>query len=649
MKNNGSGVSQKQTEEPLGIRGCVQKYLFSNMLDCSPEKFKVIICDAPAAAVLNSCLRMFDLLEHGVALVEDLSKSRQPIICAPALYFFEPTNDSVDRIINDWEAKEPYKELHLFALSTTSDTHLQQLARSRLAQRVAGYKDMMLNFLVPERLVFHFDMQDEIPKLLLPARAPLRRSFLDDAATRLAHVLHVMRVVCPIVRYQRRSNNCETLVHLLLEKLAGLSCSVPGLQEDPDRHYEEAAGETVLIVVDRSFDTITPLMHHRTYQCLLEDLMPLDKDLYTQKFETRSGESSTREITVDEEDPYWTLYRHRSFVDCMVEFPKELKKLHSENPHLANKRSAAVDIAELSNITRVLRSFQKEQGRLSVHIDICTNISNAYQEQGLNAVCEAEQDIAAGRKSLKSNIETVRRITKDLAVPWDVRLRLLLLLAAATDTSEFSQTKKQLLIKQAELEEEIDTFSRLEQLTSRVGKLTMDIRSAKSAERDPYITQAYQIMEALVADKLDPADYAISSQQKKVVEGRQSNVLPQATANNKKSLRVAATANAMRGDRDTSTIDSPTSSSEKLRSTLSGLSPPATSAQDRAASLEGAGPSRGGGRVVFFVLGGVTHAEIRAAYEATREFGREFIIGGTSLLRPREFITALRGQSEENP
>jgi len=45
-----------------------------------------------------------------------------------------------------------------------------------------------------------------------------------------------------------------------------------------------------------------------------------------------------------------------------------------------------------------------------------------------------------------------------------------------------------------------------------------------------------------------------------------------------------------------------------------------------------------GPRVIIFVIGGITYSEIRAAYELTNQYSREFIIGSTHLSTPASFI-----------
>ncbi|RNC46470.1 syntaxin binding protein [Trypanosoma cruzi] len=138
------------------------------MLDVVHGLSKVFYCDAHAAAVLNCSLRPHDLIEHGVTLLEDLMTPRQPIMSSSARYFFVVEDASVSRVVEDWMAKVPYRDAHIFAPGCTPHRSPQQLPRSRIAPRVMRFKDIMLDFAAPEVLVFHLSMQNGFPQLLSP-------------------------------------------------------------------------------------------------------------------------------------------------------------------------------------------------------------------------------------------------------------------------------------------------------------------------------------------------------------------------------------------------------------------------------------------------------------------------------------------------
>ncbi|KAF8282281.1 putative syntaxin binding protein [Trypanosoma cruzi] len=119
------------------------------MFDAVHGLSKVFYCDAHPAAVLNCSLRLHDLMAP-----------RQPIMSSPARYFFVVEDASVSLVVEDWMAKVPYRDAHIFALGCNPHRRLQQLVRARIAPRAMRLKEIMLDFAAPEARVFHLSMQN---------------------------------------------------------------------------------------------------------------------------------------------------------------------------------------------------------------------------------------------------------------------------------------------------------------------------------------------------------------------------------------------------------------------------------------------------------------------------------------------------------
>ncbi|RNC33849.1 syntaxin binding protein [Trypanosoma cruzi] len=107
-------------------------------------------------------------MEHGVTLLENPLTPRQPIMSSPARYFFAVEDASVSRVVEDWMAKVPHRDAHIFALGYTPHRSPQQLVWVRIAPRAMRSKVIMLDFTAPEVLVFHLSMQNGFPQLLSP-------------------------------------------------------------------------------------------------------------------------------------------------------------------------------------------------------------------------------------------------------------------------------------------------------------------------------------------------------------------------------------------------------------------------------------------------------------------------------------------------
>lgn len=64
---------------------------------------------------MSSTLRMSDILDRNVSVVEDLFKAREPLPL-PAVYFIQPTPASILRLLEDYAspATAPYPAVHVF-------------------------------------------------------------------------------------------------------------------------------------------------------------------------------------------------------------------------------------------------------------------------------------------------------------------------------------------------------------------------------------------------------------------------------------------------------------------------------------------------------------------------------------------------------
>ena len=74
--------------------------------------------------------------------------------------------------------------------------------------------------------------------------------------------------------------------------------------------------KSVLLLLDRGFDAVSPLLHELTYQAMTYDLLKVDNDVFEYDVQTPANDQANstgqkQKVILDENDELWTELRHQ--------------------------------------------------------------------------------------------------------------------------------------------------------------------------------------------------------------------------------------------------------------------------------------------------------------------------------------------------
>ncbi|XP_076950625.1 SNARE-interacting protein KEULE-like isoform X2 [Bidens hawaiensis] len=601
----------------------------------SRSNWKVLIMDKVTVRVMSHSCKMAELTEEGISLVEDINKRRQPLPNLDAVYYIQPTQENIAKLLADMAGNSPlYRDAYIFFSSSVPKELVAEIKKEpSIKPRLRAMKEMNLEYFAIDSQCFITDHGKALVELYGDEEVSRNGDeYLTAMANRIATVFASM-LEFPFVRYRAAKSldptTMTTLCDLVPTKLAAAvwNCLMK---------YKTVANfpqvETCdLLILDRSIDQVAPIIHEWTYDAMCHDLLEMDGNKYSHEVPSKSGGFETKEVLLEEHDSVWLELRHAHIADASERLHDKMTNFVSKNKaaqmHQGSRDGGQITTREMQKMVQALPQYNEQMDRLSLHVGIAGKINNIIREMGLRDLGQLEQDLVFGDAGTREVVNFLRENT-DVTDESKVRL---LMIYAATHPEKFESDELTRLLEFANISpDDMNAVYNMRYLEAAPESMKSfnnkkhGIRKDRPGDENSWqLTRFYPMIEELIEklsrNELPVNEYPCMNDPSPTFHGASHYV----------SARVLDTpsAHSMRSRRSSWArprySDDGSSSESVLRRTISEY-------------------RKMGKRIFVFIVGGATRSEMRVCHKLTTNLRREIILGSSSLDDPAQFVEKVK-------
>jgi len=387
---------------------------------------KVLLLDASTTQIVSAVYSQTEILSNDVYLVSRLddAKQRQQQSAGKsshlkAVCFVRPTETSVGMLVR--ELKEPrFSEYHFFFSGILTQGLLRLLAESDTTERVKQVQEFYGDF-VP--------INDDL--LTLQCRNTLSMSVAAGTswAPQYAHLyernlrglqgmlLALKRQPLSGIRYAGQSACAEELAKDIFDAIS----------TDEIFHFRKRrrnSGGTLLLVLDRRDDPVTPLLSQWTYQAMVHELLGLNNHRVLLKGAPNIAKDLEEVVLSSSQDDFFRENRHKNFGELGENIQKLLQDYQKQTAqHNTSNLNTIEDMQAFMDKFPELRS---RSHNVSKHVAIMGELARLVEVCSLMDVSQFEQELACADDHTAHWRELMQKLdSPSVKIPDKLRLGLL--------------------------------------------------------------------------------------------------------------------------------------------------------------------------------------------------------------------------------
>mmetsp|Transcript_10729 Transcript_10729/g.25571 ORF Transcript_10729/g.25571 Transcript_10729/m.25571 type:complete len:595 (+) Transcript_10729:173-1957(+) len=388
---------------------------------------KVLLLDAATTQIVSSVYSQTEILGNEVYLVARLddnsssssSSSTQSQSHLKAVCFIRPTETSVGMLVR--ELKEPrFAEYHFFFSGVLTQGLLRLLAESDGTERVKQVQEFYGDFVPINEDLLTLQCRNTLPMSVAAGTswAPQYAHLYERNLRGLqGMLLSLKRQPLAGIRFAGNSPCAEELARDIHD----------AIETDEIFHFRQKRRNksgTLLLVLDRRDDPVTPLLSQWTYQAMVHELLGLNNHRVVLKGAPNIAKDLEEVVLSSTQDDFFRLNRHKNFGELGEEIQKLLRDYQKQTAqHNTSNLNTIEDMQAFMDKFPELRS---RSHNVSKHVALMGELARLVEVCSLMDVSQFEQELACADDHTAHWRELLEKLdSPTVKIPDKLRLGLL--------------------------------------------------------------------------------------------------------------------------------------------------------------------------------------------------------------------------------
>lgn len=434
------------------VRSCIDEIIRS-----IGSGLKSMVLDEFTTGVISAGYSKSDMLLREVYLfeyVDTIFESTERLNHMKCIVILRPTKENIEQLCRELN-RPHYRTYHLYFTCRVGSKIIEKLAEADETEVVRCVRELPLDFQPITPFLFTLKLANKTYDLNNNNWLP---EGIKRASDGLASALIAIKVN-PIIRYQTQSQLCKTLAEEVSTAIKN--------ESKMNKTWRKAAPSDVnslLIIVDRRNDLITPIVNKWTYYAMIHELFDIKNNrISLVDVPNRQPKDPKEMLIFMENDQFFDENYNKNY----GELGSTLKSAIDNLKNITKSQNKVETMEDMKRFIDEYPETKRYANNLHNHVFLMSELTRLVTEHNLIAVSECEQELACS-SSLNSEIIIKLRqlISSDLIRPIDALRLISLYVVCHPDKSSTISDLVKLLKNRKDIKPvEIDFIKQLREFT----------------------------------------------------------------------------------------------------------------------------------------------------------------------------------------